>query len=437
MVLLEVIRELSAKHAWRLTVAHFNHRLRGRSSAADEKLVAWTTRMAGLRFVRGSADVRKHAAENGVSVEMAARNLRHAFLARVAARLRISTITLAHHADDQVELFFLRLFRGAGGEGLAGMKWSNPSPQNQHVRLVRPLLDQPKSALTNFAKENGVRFRQDATNAQREILRNRVRHELIPLLEQNYQPALTRVILRLMEVLGAEAQVITDWARSVNESRARTPGRKARGSGGRKYCPFRDLPVAVQRRCLQLQAVAQGLTTDFELIETLRKSPDRPKAIDESRVVSRDIGGHLCVRLVGEPKFNRNRKSVRLQGRGGRMTFDRVEIRWQAFSGGDGTFRARMGTGNTEYLDADRVGTAAVLRHWQPGDRFQPIGMAVAVKLQDLFTNQKVLRDMRHKLIVGATADGEIFWVEGLRLGERFKLDKQTQRRLKWMWKRV
>ena len=90
-----------------------------------------------------------------------------------------------------------------------------------------------------------------------------------------------------------------------------------------------------------------------------------------------------------------------------------------------------------EYFDADRIGARIVLRHWQPGDRFQPIGMPTPKKLQDVFANQKIARPRRHELVVGVANNGELFWVEGLRIGERFKLDKHTARRLKWTWQRL
>ena len=128
MVLLHLLQGLAAKQGWKLTVAHFNHQLRGRSSDADEELVRQTAAGLGLAWVHGAANVQQEAGRRKVSVEMAARRLRHEFLARVARRLRIPTVALAHHGDDQAELFFLRLLRGAGGEGLAGMKWRNSSP---------------------------------------------------------------------------------------------------------------------------------------------------------------------------------------------------------------------------------------------------------------------------------------------------------------------
>src|SRR5207302_6394770 len=130
------------------------------------------------KFVSDLADVRAYASEQKLSIEMAARTLRHRFLAHAASRLSIHTVALAHHADDQVELFFLRLLRGAGGEGLAGMKWQNPSSQDPHILLTRPLLGQSKSDLLSFAKEHGIHFREDATNAQMDFQRNRIRHEL-------------------------------------------------------------------------------------------------------------------------------------------------------------------------------------------------------------------------------------------------------------------
>ena len=130
-------------------------------------------------------------------------------------------VALAHHADDQVELFFLRLLRGAGGEGLAGMKWRSPSPVDGKITLVRPLLDATKAELREFARENKIRFREDATNARLDLPRNRVRNELLPLLRRRYQPALTRTILRLMEIVGAEAEVVGEMARQWLDSRRR------------------------------------------------------------------------------------------------------------------------------------------------------------------------------------------------------------------------
>src|SRR5258706_520992 len=156
VVLLHLLHTLAAKHEWKLTVAHFNHQLRGRDSNADERFASATAARLKLPCVAGRADVRAHAKERGLSIEMAARELRHDFLARTAKQLRLSTIALAHHADDQVELFFLRLLRGTGNEGLAGMKWRAPSPADSTLELIRPLLDVSHAELEQYADVNRI-----------------------------------------------------------------------------------------------------------------------------------------------------------------------------------------------------------------------------------------------------------------------------------------
>ena len=173
-------------------MAHFNHRLRGRASDADEAFVCKTAEAMKLPFIMAGADVKKFARESKLSIEMAARKLRHEFFAKAAHSHKIKTIALAHHADDQVELFFLRLLRGAGGSGLAGMKWRSPSPADKTISLVRPLLDFSKAELEQYARENKIRYREDATNLSPDFLRNRIRHELLPLLRRHYQPALNK-----------------------------------------------------------------------------------------------------------------------------------------------------------------------------------------------------------------------------------------------------
>ena len=129
---------------------------------------------------------------------MAARHLRHRFLARTARLKKLTHIALAHHADDQVELFFVRLFRGSGGEGLSGMSYVNPSPMDPKCQLVRPLLDFNKSQLADYAKRHHISYREDATNSSSAILRNRVRHELLPLLRKSYQAGIDQTVLRAM-----------------------------------------------------------------------------------------------------------------------------------------------------------------------------------------------------------------------------------------------
>src|SRR6266571_1063858 len=282
MVLLHVLHALSARNQWRLVISHFNHRLRGMESDEDERFVQETAAKLGLRFIRGTADTAAHARREKVSIEMAARQLRHRFLARTGRRLKIHSVALAHHADDQIELFFLRSLRGSSGEGLTGMRWAGPSANDAKVQLIRPLLDQPKTALRTFAEERGISFREDATNAQGDFLRNRVRNKLLPLLAQEYQPAFARTVLRTMDVVGAEADFVGEAAQEW--LRRKRPAK------------FGRLHVAVQRRAVHVQLLKLGIVPDFELIEQLRREIERPVSLGPELEVFRDRAGRIARR---------------------------------------------------------------------------------------------------------------------------------------------
>jgi tRNA(Ile)-lysidine synthase len=435
MVLLHALHSLAQKNRWKIFVAHFNHRLRGRASDADEKLVRQTVKKMALPFFCERADVAGFACRAKISVEMAARKLRHEFLARTARRQKISVVALAHHADDQVELFFLRLLRGAGGEGLAGMKWCSPSPADKRVFLIRPLLDFTKDGLLAFARETKIQFREDKSNASSDFLRNRVRNELLPLLQKKYQPGLTKTVLRLMEIIGAETKLAGEMARcwerrhpaGVNSRRASRP------AGRMPTLPetaFAQLPVAVQRRVLQQRLTALGLMASFDLVERLRAQPDKSVSVGFGLEVACSIDGHLDLRKPRDERFKPDELQLKLSGRVGWAEFGGRNFRWHFKL--QKTFRRPAKTTGIECFDADRVGGEIILRHWRAGDRFQPIGLKSAAKLQDLFVNAKIPAARRRTLVLAATAAGEIFWVEGLRIGERFKLVASTRRVLVW-----
>jgi tRNA(Ile)-lysidine synthase len=426
MVLLAVLHALSQTRRWRLTIAHLNHKLRGRRSDADELLVRRTGQRLGLPVIFEHAEVRQFAQVHKVSIEMAARAMRHEFLARTARAQGISRIALAHHADDQIEPFFLRLLRGSGSEGLAGMAWSNPSPANRRLTLVRPLLDLSRQELRDYAMANHIAFREDASNAALDFQRNRVRQELLPLLRKHYQPALEKIALRQIKILSAETEFISDCARvwlvaAKRARRHRKPGNS-----------FTRLPLALQRRCIHMQLIDSVVRPEFHLVEHLRLKPGQRVSVSPTITAVRDEAGIVHIEKTRQVAFTGESHTLDL-GEAGRAQWDGLKLAWQIKP-----VRGKVQFAeNCEYFDADRVGTSVTLRHWQPGDRFQPIGMESALKLQDFFTNQRIPRQLRHELTVAAAAQGEIFWVEGQRISERFKLTNHTIRRLHWAWERL
>ena len=448
MVLLDVLARVAKANRWKLAVAHLNHGLRGADSDADQKLVQREAKRLKLPFFGGREDVREVAKTGGFSLEMAARKARHEFLARTAARHGARIIALAHHADDQLELFFLRLLRGSGPEGLSGMKYVNASPAAPRISLVRPLLATPKSVLRAYATEHNVRFREDTSNAQLDFQRNRIRAELLPLLRRHYQPALDRTVARVAEIIQAESEFVTAAARRWLAGNGDTQKHRQMVSGTQREpnlasIAFAQLPVALQRRCLYLQLLDLGVEPDFAVVEQLRLHPEKPWCVQASEpTMIRNVAGRVLLSRAEAPSLRaetpygvlRHKELLDLASGRGEAQFSCVKFEWQIRRHPlQSLISPRPGR---ERFDADRIGAAIVLRHWQPGDRFQPIGMTSAVKLQDLFVNARIPRTRRHELVVGTTRAGEIFWVEGLRIGERFKLQKSTKRALHWRWQR-
>ena len=418
MVLLHLLHALARLHGWQFVVAHMNHQLRGKEADADERFVRNAAKRLGLPFEPGRENVKEFAASRRLSIEMAARELRHRFLANTAEKRRVRHVVLAHHADDQVELFFVRLMRGAGSQGLGGMELSAPSPVAKQIHLLRPLLGVWKSELLEHARANGIAFRDDATNDSTRILRNRIRHKLLPFIGKNFESHFDRVVLRSMELIRDEGDFITEeamrWRKSARIKRT-----------------FSQLHVAVQRRVLQLELLGIGVVPQFDHIEKLREKANSWIAVGPGAMVRRTTHGRIERQAVRAPKASNGEMMLPLDGEGQSTTYGGRLFEWNVALGAK---RIRHISGR-ESFDADKVGTRIVLRHWRAGDRFQPIGMRQSVKVQDWFVNQKVPRERRHELVVATTAEGEIFWIEEQRIGERFKVTPETRRVLKWEWR--
>ena len=187
---------------------------------------------------------------------MAARKLRHDFLVETAARCKSDAIAFGHHADDQVEPFWLRLLRGDSGIGLAGMRWKRPAKEGSAIEVIRPMLDVSRDEIEAFARAENIPFREDSSNSQLAYQRNRLRHEVLPALEK-FQSELRSISLRTAELLGAEkefvSEIAAEWLREQKSS-------------------FHDLDPALQREIVRLQLLTLAVRPSPELIERLRLS---------------------------------------------------------------------------------------------------------------------------------------------------------------------
>ena len=412
MVLLDVLMQPGLSLRDRLVVAHFNHQLRGEQSDADAAFVKQAANSSGLPFELGTGDARAFADESGGGLEAAARELRHAYFARLAKRLGAAQVVLAHHADDQVETFLLRLARGAGSRGLAGMTMLAPSPVDSGITLLRPMIETRRSEIEAYAGEVGVNYREDDSNADTRFLRNKIRHQLLPTFVEQFGPSLHRQVAKAMQLAGDDADCIDALA-------ARWLDQAEDG--------FEALPVAVQRQVVQRQLFGLSVEPSFNLIEALRSRLGQAIEVAPGKRLQRNESGVVEWAMpAAEPVFSIASCEVSLLGQAGEAEFGSRTFSWERMPGGLAKWNELGQLESGEVFDAKALGQAITLRHWQPGDRFKPIGQTGTAKLQDLFVNQKVPREERHWRIIGESEDGRLFWVDGLRIAEPFKVTEAT-----------
>jgi tRNA(Ile)-lysidine synthase len=410
MVLLHSLARLRRKFPWELTVAHCHHGLRGADADGDEEWVRAESLALGLPCVVERVPVRATAQASRESVEMTARRLRHAFLARTALSVCGSgsvEVVLAHHAQDQAELILLRLLRGAGSEGLAGMKEQSPSPADRRVTLLRPFLGFDRATLETFARKQGIQHREDASNRDLTIPRNRVRYQLIPDWMAHHSPALPRVLARIADIAAQEADYLREQAQRWRDSA--------------HPATWASLHVALQRAILRMELLEQGRNAEFETVERLRLTRDASRTSKAAHPAPNDamasgMDASRCHQT--EPSET---VSVAFRGlRGQRVLPDGSLFLWKRLK------RALPFGHGWEQLDAATVPETAILRHRQPGDRFQRLGQSKPARLQNLFINQRIPVAERAQRWVLELAGGSLAWVEGFSGGELHRLNPST-----------
>ncbi|MGI8603018.1 MAG: tRNA lysidine(34) synthetase TilS [Verrucomicrobiales bacterium] len=197
----------------KLVVCHLNHRLRGTAAEEDANFIVELAQTYGLESEIGAVDVRRLAQKRKLSIETAGREARREFFAKVARKRKCQRVFLAHHADDQVETVLMNLFRGAAARGASGMRMISQSEGG--LTLIRPLLDCWREEIAAYARKHALKWREDASNASLDPLRNRIRHELIPALSQMCQRDVRRTIWKsaaIAEVEDALLSGLTDQA---------------------------------------------------------------------------------------------------------------------------------------------------------------------------------------------------------------------------------
>ena len=380
--------------------AHCNFHLRGEESMRDERFVRDLCQRLEVPLSVKDFDVAAWQQEHGGSVEMACRELRYAWFKQEVERLHCTRIAVAHHADDQVETFFINLLRGTGIKGLAGM-------QRENGYIWRPMLNVTRAQVLEYLDIIGQDYVTDSTNSQNEYRRNRLRNVVLPSIEQEFPNAKAQ-IHKTSQNLASDFELL-EWL--VADQRL-------------------DLPY------IDIEDVVDHPYADALLYHHIRELGFNR---DQCRQAIEAAKNEHCGRQFAAGKYLLvvNRKTFQV--------IEQYEEPWESEIPFDVTadtkspinitsyrgntpFSPRMCINglrvafNTQLLDCKRI----VLRHWRQGDRFQPFGMKGTKLVSDLFSDLKLDYDDKKRAWL-LEADGEIIWVVGLRSSAHYTVPIGSQ----------
>ena len=445
LALLYALHQAQAEFDLRLCGAHLNHTLRGDESDADSAFVAAAFRRLGIPYTLQRADVAAYRRAHRLSMEDAARRVRYAFLADAAAHHTAHAVAVAHTADDQAETLLMNIIRGSGLDGLRGMQpLDRLVIDAANLTLFRPLLGVSRAQTYAYCAALGLQPRQDASNLSLEHTRNRIRLELMPMLER-FNPAARDALLRLARNATEDADYIRAQTNAVWQDIARQSGTSEGVIALNTQALARQHP-AVQSRILRraVQAVkgsAEGIARRHILdMRRLIAGPagrtlHLPDGIlfaigyDEAHI---GIGSSVMDALSPLPAICGEHPlavpgETRIPGWRISASVCNAPNACGAIADTDGF---------SETLDLDCVGAALHLRARRPGDRFQPLGMAQSKKLQDFMVDERIPRRWRDGVPLLVSRCG-IACVAGWRIAHWARVTDATKRRLHLIFRRA
>jgi tRNA(Ile)-lysidine synthase len=428
MALLYLLYDLREELECVLHIAHLDHMLRGEESRADAAYVAEHARKLGLPITAEAIDVHEMIMPKE-SLESSARRVRYEFYERVMASVRADKIAQGHNADDQAETVIMRLLRGSGAQGLGGI------PPVRDSKYVRPLIEVSRSEIDEYLQQLQITPRQDLSNLNTVYKRNKIRHRLIPLLEQEYSPNIRHILGQTGDILRAEDELLTALAREAMDSCVQYPDDK---TVMMRISDFRGYHLALQRRILRLaiRALTGELKGfDYDHISDLLNlalSGTTGSIINLPREVLAEKTYDLLVLRSGyQPEDSIGHFDYRVEVSGEmkipglglsiKTKLEKTQDEHKISQADADRLRANF--------DYDKIHGDLHLRNRRPGDRFQPLGMSGTKKLKDFFIDEKIPRAMRDSIPV-LTDGNDILWIIGYRIDDRFKITSDTKTQL-------
>jgi tRNA(Ile)-lysidine synthase len=418
---------------------YIDHDLRPHETEAEIETVRKLALRLGARFCCKTIPVEAYARENGWSIEEAARILRYRALETIRAEAGAAAIAVAHTADDQVEGFLLRTIRGSGRKGLAGMPY-----RQGHV--LRPLLDESKQTLVDFLQERTIPFCLDSSNQDRRFLRNRVRLDLLPALEKDFNPAIRRTILQTMDILRQEENLLDSLTRSALQPLPQFDRREKRDELTQltavPLALFSGQHPAIRRRMLEQLAWRMEAQFGFRQIELLLRLIEGGENGGEVHLG----GGLRAKKSMGRLLFSYPMGRMAFRGSGHK------DVRVDEEISGTGTYIisaiGKVLTLAIEdpptsprqqdrlFVDAGKIVFPLRLQAIAAGQRFTPFGLTGGKKVNRFLNDRGIPAEKRH-LFPTLCSQGRIIALPGLAIDDGYRITATTRSVLAIDWRQL
>jgi tRNA(Ile)-lysidine synthase len=415
-------------------VAHFNHQLR-ETASRDEQFCGALAEQLGWPLIVDREDVAGRAKREGRSLEDAAHVARHAFFERARAGCHADVVALGHTRDDQAETFLLRLLRGAGARGLASMH-----PRNGAI--VRPLFDCRRAELRGYLGARGIPFVEDETNADTAMARNRIRVELLPILEARFNPNIIETLATAADLARDEWLWMTEAAEACHDQTSATVANDGQTAVTLELDRLTTAPPALARMLVwnAMSEAGGGRPISYDHVAAaLRLIKGEGGAFDAPGQRAERIGSRLV--LTGRPAGTIGRWTPSKQTTPfeyplsipGEVVLPEAGCAISAEpNGGHRASSAIVGSGaglgnDVAFVRRDLCKGALVVRNRRPGDSFRPTGGGRRKKLQDFFVDTKVSRSGRDAVPIVVDGEGQIVWVAGHAIDTAFRVTDPAQ----------
>lgn len=425
-----------------LHVVYVDHGLRPTEVCIEIETIEKVCRKMGLHFETTSVDTKCYMQKEKTSLEEAARILRYQALHSIRKRRKANSLAVAHTADDQVEEFLLRLIRGTGRKGLSGM-----SVKNDYI--IRPLLQEPKAALLAYLNDKGIRHCEDSSNEQRVFLRNRIRLDLLPLLENTFNASIRRNILQTQEILHHEENLLEELTDEKYQTVVTFEDHGTDPSPSGPPAATINIPSclachrALRRRILEKVCWAMATRPSFRQIEQLDHLLTKGKVGAETHLSS----GLRIIRHKDTLSFTHPQGVKPFRGRGKEEAlqvyrkipspgiFDLEEL---GMTLEIHLLEEKPTTrhGNYLLLDDATITFPLLLRTPEPGEKFSPLGMEGKKKITRFLSDKKIAQEMRghHPVLV---LENKVIAILGLQIDHDHRITENTKQYLQISWEKT